>query len=106
MRPSSRVLMGLMEPRAVVMVGRVPTILPSARSNGCRQVDPRDKPEDDRMTAIPPSLIVLATRNARHGAATRLRTVLLVLRAGQGLARSGFHQRGAITVLVLAVVLL
>src|SRR5688572_894236 len=29
------------------MVGLVPTIQPSARSVACREVDPRDKPEDD-----------------------------------------------------------
>jgi hypothetical protein len=31
----------------VVMVGLVPTIHSSSRSGGCREVGPRDKPEND-----------------------------------------------------------
>jgi hypothetical protein len=32
---------------AVVMVGLVPTIQPSASSGACRTLDPRDEPEDN-----------------------------------------------------------
>jgi len=34
------------------MVGLVPTIQPSAYSVACREVDPRDKPEDDSDGAL------------------------------------------------------
>ena len=38
-----------MEALSVVMVGLVPTIHPSTYSGGGDGLDPRDKPEDDRM---------------------------------------------------------